>query len=123
VTAVSENAINLGLRFILELAALWALGYWGWVTHDGPARYLWSVGLVVLASVVWAVFRVPGDGGAPIVTVPGGVRLLIEATYFTGAAVALAASGRRSLGIALATIVVLHYAISYDRVLRLVQGR
>ncbi len=119
---MSENVLNLGLRFALELAALWAFGYWGWVTHDGPARYLWSVGLVVLAAAVWAVFRAPGDGGAPIVTVPGWIRLLIETAYFAGAVAALVASGRRSLGIALAVIVLLHYAVSYDRVLRLVRG-
>ena len=75
---MSENPINLGLRFVLELAALWAIGSWGWVAHAGPAKYLWSVGLVVLAAALWGVFRVPNDGGPPIVSVPGWVRLLIE---------------------------------------------
>jgi Protein of unknown function (DUF2568) len=29
---------NLGLRFLLELGALAAVGYWGWQTADGVFR-------------------------------------------------------------------------------------
>lgn len=122
-TAMSEHPINLGVRFALELAALWALGYWGWVAHAGPAKYLWSVGLVCLAAAAWGSFRVPNDGGPPVVVVSGRVRLLIEAAVFGGASIALLASGRRSLAIVLAVVVVLHYLVSYDRVLRLLQAR
>ena len=46
---MSENPVNLALRFLLELAALAALGQWGWVAHDGAARWVWTVGLVVVA--------------------------------------------------------------------------
>jgi hypothetical protein len=31
---MSKNPANLALRFVLELAALAALGYWGWTTHN-----------------------------------------------------------------------------------------
>ena len=115
---MSNNPVNLALRFVLELAALAALGYWGWVAHDGTARWLWAGGLVVGAAAVWGVFRVPGDGGPPVVAVPGWVRLLIEAVVFGGATAALLASGRVYLGVAFGVIVVAHYAISYDRVVR-----
>ena len=46
---MSAHPINLALRFILELAALYALGYWGWTQHDGlvdwrmPARGIYNL--------------------------------------------------------------------------------
>jgi hypothetical protein len=115
---VSNNPVNLALRFLLELAALAALGYWGWVSHDGVARWLWTVGLVVGVATVWGVFRVPGDGGPPVIAVPGWVRLLIEAAVFCGATAAIIAAGHTTLGVVFGVIVVVHYAVSYDRVVR-----
>ena len=52
------------------------------------------------AWILWDVFRVPGDGGvSPAVPVPGWVRLIIEAAYFTGVATALAATGLPEVGV------------------------
>jgi hypothetical protein len=116
---MADNPLNLALRFVLEVAGLFALGYWGWANHDGVLGLVWSVGLVVGAASVWAVFRVPGDGGPPVVVTPGWARLLIEAVYFSAATVALLASGQRTAGIVFAAVVVAHYAISYDRLKRL----
>jgi len=115
---MSENPANLALRFLLELAGLAALGYWGWATHDGAARWAWTAGLVVGAAAVWGVFRVPGDGGPPVVAVSGRVRLLIEAAVFGGATAALVAAGQTTLGVVFAAMVVAHYAASYDRIAR-----
>ena len=119
---MSENPANLALRFLLELAALAALGYWGWVAHDEAARWVWTVGLVVGVAAVWGVFRVPGDGGPPVVAVPGWVRLLIEAAVFGGATAALLAAGRTTLGIVFGVIVIVQYAISYDRIVRFLRA-
>jgi hypothetical protein len=82
------------------------------------ARWLWTAGLVVGAAAVWGVFRVPGDGGPPVVAVPGWVRLLIEAVFFGGATAGLIAAGSTTLGVVFGVIVVLHYAVSFDRVVR-----
>ncbi|MEX2373605.1 MAG: YrdB family protein, partial [Dehalococcoidia bacterium] len=86
---------NDGVRFLLELAALAALVAWGW--DSGEAW--WSrvlLGLVVpaLAATAWAVFRVPNDPGSAPVAVPGPLRLLLEAAFFVGATLALAATGQ-----------------------------
>ena len=115
---MSNNPINLALRFILELAGLAAMGYWGWTTHDGVGRYVWGFGLPVLAAAVWGVFRVPGDPGDAPVAVSGVVRLLLEAAYFGGAVGLLYAAGRESAALILGVVVVLHYLASYDRVIR-----
>jgi hypothetical protein len=36
---VGKNPINLAVRFLLETAALIAIGYWGWTQFDGALRY------------------------------------------------------------------------------------
>jgi hypothetical protein len=116
---MSQNPINLGIRFLLEIAALVALGYWGWVAHDGVLRWLLAAGLPLLAAVLWGTFAVPGDrsrsGGAPV-PVPGAVRLLLELAFFGAAAWALYDAGATLLAWVLAGVVVVHYAVSYDRI-------
>lgn len=118
---MANNPLNLVLRFGLELAGLWALGYWGWTQHAGLVRWLWALGLPLLAAVLWGTFRVPNDPGKAPVAVPGVVRLLLEAAYFGGAVWALYAAGRESGGIFFGVVVLLHYAASYDRVWRLLR--
>lgn len=112
----------LGLHFVLELAALFAAGYWGWTTHDGVQRWVWAIALPLLLATVWAVFRVPNDGGEPIVTVAGPVRLLIEWSVMAIAVVLLAASAQAAWAIVLSALAVLDYALQYDRVARLLGG-
>ncbi len=65
---------------------------------------------------LWGTLRVPGDPGDAPVAVPGPVRLTLELAEFGAAAGLLMAAGRPALGIGLAVVVVLHYAVSYDRI-------
>jgi len=116
---MSNNPLNLALRFILEMAALVAMAWWGWAAHTGGARWLWAIALPLLAAVVWGVFRVPNDPRDAPVAVPGPARLLIEAAVFGGATWCLYAAGRASLAWLFGGIVLLHYLASYDRVTRL----
>lgn len=120
---MGSHPLVLGLRFLLEMAALAALGYWGWTQHEGFLRILWTLGLLLVAGTLWAVFRVPGEGGDPIVAVPGVVRLLLEAALFVTAALLLRAAGQPQLALILGTVVALHYIASYDYVLRLLNLR
>lgn len=113
---MSSHPINLGLRLLLELSILASLGYWGWTQHAGAWRFVWAVGMPLAAAVLWGTFRVPGDPGDAPVPVPGAVRLLLEALLFAAAVVFLAAAGRRGIAIGLGVVIVLHYAVSYDRV-------
>ena len=116
---MSQRPAVLGFHFLLELAALFALGAWGWTTHDGVQRWVWAIALPLLLATVWAIFRVPNDGGDPIVTVPGPVRLLIEWSVMAIAVALLWASGQAMWAVVLLGLVVVDYALQYDRVTRL----
>ena len=121
---MGSHPINLTLRFILEISALFALGYWGWTQHAGIMRFVWSIGLVVLAAVVWGTFAVPDDpsrsGKAPV-PVPGAVRLVIELVLFAAGVWAFYASDRPLWGLILGILTVIHYALSYDRIIWLLK--
>jgi hypothetical protein len=112
---------NAVLRFFLELAALAAMGYWGWTQHDGAARWLWALGLPLVAAVAWAVFRIPGDPGTPVIAVPGAVRLLVEIVFFGGAAGLLLLAGRPNWALVFGVLLVGHYLWAYRRVAWMLQ--
>jgi len=118
---MANNPLNLALRFFLELFGLFALGFWGWTQHTGLAHYLWAIGLPLVAAVLWGVFRVPGDPGDAPVAVPGAARLLLEAVYFAAGVWALYAAGRSNWGLIFAIVVLLHYLVSYDRILWMIR--
>ena len=116
---MGSHPANLAFRFLLELCALAATGYWGWRTGVGAWRFALALGVPLLLAVAWGVFAVPGDpsrsGDAPV-PVPGIARLVLELAILGFAAWALYAAGQPVLGLVLAIGVVAHYALSYDRV-------
>lgn len=120
------HPINLGLRFLLELAALFALGVWGRSLNSGFLGYVWMVIFPVLAATAWGTFRTPEDrsasGRAPV-AVPGWVRLVLEAAFFTWAVWGLSQAGFPTQANILAGVSLLHYALSYDRIAWLLRQR
>jgi hypothetical protein len=79
-------------------------------------RYLLVIGLPLLAAVIWGVFRVPNDGGAPRVRVPGMARFLIEIVFFGFAIWGLFEAGAIMAGWIFGGLTLFHYIISYDRI-------
>ncbi len=118
---MSRNPVNLIVRFLLEIAALAAMGFWGWAAHTGGLRYLWMIALPVLAAFLWGAFRVPNDGGPPLVRVPGVVRLLIEVVFFSFATWGLFNVRATLAGWIFGGITLIHYLVSYDRLAWLVR--
>ena len=121
---MGSNPINLAVRFILEIAGLIALGTWGWNQADGILRFVLALGIPFLAAVLWGTFAVPDDpsrSGDARVPVPGIVRLLLELAFFASATWSLFAIGSTTLGSIYGIVVVIHYAVSYDRVSWLVR--
>ena len=105
------SAVNDGVRFLLELCALAAVGYWGWTAGDSTAtRLLLAAGSVVVVAVVWGVFR--ADDKA-VVGVPTAARIGIEVAVFAGATAALLAVGRPTLAAAFAVVAAVNEILNY----------
>lgn len=115
---MGSHPVNLALRFVLELSALVAMGFWGWRQGDGGVRIALAVGIPLLAAAAWGTLAVPGDpsrsGSAPL-PVPGILRLVIELAFFSFATWALFTIGAVRLSALLGVVVLLHYVASYDR--------
>ena len=89
------KALNLLVRFLLELCMLAAVGYWGFKTHSGwVLKIIFGIGLPILIAVIWGLFI------APRATYPlsGISYLAVELILLGSGVVALFASGRPDLG-------------------------
>ncbi len=116
---MGSHPINLTARFLLELLAHAAIGYWGWNHGDGLLRLALAFGVPLIAVALWGTLAVPHDprrSGQALIAVPGLVRLALEATFFSGAVSALVSAGATTAGGVFASAVLVHYAVSYDRV-------
>lgn len=114
-------------RFALEIAAVIALGWWGWhLAGGGILGVVLAIAIPAAAFTVWGVFAVKDDPSRnpnPPVPVPGWVRLLIEAAVFGLAAYGLWSGGLRAWSEGLLTAVGLIYFVSYDRIAWLLKQR
>jgi hypothetical protein len=101
---------NLALRFLLELCALIALGYWGFTTGSGAiTKVALGIGVPLVAALGWGVFVAPR---APV-ALPGFVVLLLEVLVFGSAAAGLVATGHRALALGFAVVVVINAILMY----------
>jgi hypothetical protein len=102
------NWIWLTLAFAAELAALVALGYWGFATGGSTVvRVLLGVGLPVLAAVLWGVFAAPR---APVRSTV--LSLGVTIVFFGSAVLALLDTGHQWLAATLAVVALLSSVLS-----------
>jgi hypothetical protein len=106
--AQAWNGIWLAVAFASELAALVALGLWGF-SADGPApiRVLLGIGAPVVAAVLWGVFAAPQ---APVQVL--GLTVLVKVVVFGAAVAGLLATGHPRPAVALAVAAVLGSVLS-----------
>jgi hypothetical protein len=121
---MSSHPLNLLIRFLLEIVALVSGGVWGWKQSDGGwPRFALAIGIPMVLAALWGTFAVPDDpsrsGAAPIVT-PGIIRLLLELMIFTFSIWSLYDLGLSKASLTFMLVVIVHYIISYDRVLWLI---
>ncbi|MER7951572.1 YrdB family protein [Streptomyces sp. NPDC096079] len=111
---------NEGLAFLLELAALAVLAWWGWEAAENVAlRLLCAVAAPALAAVVWGLFAAPRAR----FRVPLGVVLLVQALVFGAAAAALLALGRPVWATAFGLVALVNTALATaDRRARVPRG-
>lgn len=118
--APAMHPANLAFRFGLELGALGAVSAWAFQRFESPAaRYGLGIGLPLALGTIWAVFAVPGDpsrNGSPPVPIPGPARFALENALFGAATWALWDADHPILAGSLLGLVLLHTALSAERV-------
>jgi hypothetical protein len=118
---MTNHPLNLAMRFGLELAMLAAAGVWGWQQRGDWLRFVLVIAIPLIAAALWGTFRVPNDPSSAPVAVPGMVRLALELALFAFATWALYDAGYMRLGAIFGVVVLVHYVISYDRILWLIR--
>ena len=121
---MGSNPINLALRFVLEIIMFVAMALWGWRQGDGFLRFVFALGVPLIAAILWGTFAVPGDpsrsGKSPVRT-PGIIRLLLELALFGFGTWAIYDMGYVTVSMVYGALVLIHYGLSYDRILWLVK--
>lgn len=120
---MTEHPLKLLLAFLLEIAMLIFLGYWGFQTHTGILAWLLGLGLPIGAAVLWGVFRVDNAPGKAPVAVPGVVRLLLELVLLIGAGVLFWAAGQPTGALIYLVLVAISYLTMRNRVRWLIANR
>jgi hypothetical protein len=115
---MSNHPLNLLLRFLLELAALYFTTVWAWYAFEGWQRWVMAILCPILLAALWGIFRVEGDPGKAPVPVSGRMRLLVEAFVFGNASWMLYVLHRGVLFMVFVSLLLIHYALSYDRLIR-----
>ncbi|MEU6284252.1 YrdB family protein [Streptomyces sp. NPDC047028] len=101
--------VNELLAFLLELAALACLGWWGFTAGDGVGRHLLlGVGTPLVAVVAWGLFAAPRARLRP--PLPG--VLAVKAVVLGGGAAALYGVGHAVAAVAVAAVVVVNTAVA-----------
>ena len=97
--------INLAGRFMLELAAIGAVGYWGFqVAAAVPLRLALGVGAAAVLIAFWALVVAPTADNA----IPADLRILIGSFVLLLAAGALALAGQPTLAVTFTVAVVVN---------------
>jgi Protein of unknown function (DUF2568) len=100
---------NLVVRFLLELAALAAVGYWGFSSHSGVTQWVLGLGAPVAVAAVWGLFVSPKAK----VDLPRPAAFAIELLVWAAAALALAASGQPALAIVFAILALVSGTLNF----------
>ena len=95
-----------------------------WQFGNGAYRYLLSMGLPLIAAIIWGTFSVPDDpsrSGNAIVQIPGIVRLSLELAFFISVIGALIAIDSTNLAWVYGGVALIHHFVSGDRLLWLIR--
>ena len=103
------KTVNLGVRFLLELAALAALAYWGSQTGPLAVSIVLAIAAPLAGAVLWGIFAAPKSRHR----LRGARRLIVEIPFFGAAVAGLAATGQWVLAAVFAVVVVLSELVTY----------
>ena len=94
------KAANLGVKFLLELAAIAAFAYWGASRSPAILAVILAIAIPALFVAAWGVWAAPRSPRR----LPRQTRVPFELGCFTLAAVAVIAAGATLPGIAFAVV-------------------
>jgi len=120
---MSQHPLNLLIRFLMEIAALVILAIWGWHCTVDWTRYLYALGLPVVAATIWGIFRIPNDPNPAPVEVPGILRLAYELFLFGFATWGLHNMGYTTLSYIMGIVTIISYSSGYDRTLKMLRNK
>ena len=102
------KAANLALRFLLEVSALVALGYWGFHAGDGDAtHWILGIGAPLVAAVVWGLFVAPRRR----FDVPNAVWILLQVLFFGAAVVGLMMSDQVWVAVVFVVLLIMNVSL------------
>jgi hypothetical protein len=101
--------LNLAARFLLELAAVAALGWWGYQATDSPVRFVLALAAPALLVVVWARLIAP-KADSPL---PPDVRIVVGSVLLLLASAALWTAGQPTIGLALAAAIIVNTVLLF----------
>lgn len=99
--------LNLGLRFLLELALLFALGYWGFQAQPPAMGWILGLGAPLLAAVIWGVWIAPKSQRR----LHDPLRQFVEIALFAAAVLALIAAQQVTAAVILFALVTLNQVL------------
>ena len=102
------KSINLGIAFLLELAMLGALAYWGFQTGGSlVVQLLLGIGAPLLAILIWGRFMAPRSE----TRLTGLPYIAVKSILFGLAAIALASAGQVTWAIVFAVVAVVNQVL------------
>jgi hypothetical protein len=104
------QSIVLLILFLIELVALFSLGYWGFHFNRGwVVRFALGLGTPLIIAVFWGLYVAP-KATYPV-TIP--VRHLLQIAVFTLASIALYASGQKTIAVGFFVVALIVVSLVY----------
>ena len=100
---------NHGPRFLLQIALLASLAYWGFSQQVGALQWALGVGAPLVIAVVWGRFIAP-KASHPTSDPP---RLLLELAVIAAGVAALFAAAETVLALVFAALVLVHLSLTF----------
>ena len=102
--------MNLGLRFLLEVCGLVAIGYWGFYMGNGVMlKIILGIGSPLFIALIWGVFGSPNA----VVKIAMPFHLLLEFIVFVLPFIALYVTGNVTLASIYGIIVVINRLLMF----------
>ncbi len=120
------HPFNLFCRFLLELITFIGVGFYGYDKVNGGLKHVAMLLLPLLLATIWGVFATPNDksrSGTTIVKTSGQIRLVIEFLIFGLGGYAQFLLNLYPYWMFFVGIVILHYFLSWDRIVWLLSQK